>query len=97
MDIELTLDAFERYRLTNQCRIVRTGEEALDYLLGEGEYSNRNRYPLPDLILLDLKLPGISGIDVLREIKGRPAPSKEYQWWCLLPQAMRGTGRSVTR
>lgn len=72
MDVVLTLDAFQEARLRNPVHVARTGERALDYLLGLGEYQDRNQYPLPDLILLDLKLPGISGMDVLREIKGRP-------------------------
>lgn len=72
MDVVLTLDAFQEARLRNPVHVARTGEGALDYLLGRGEHQDRNQYPMPDLILLDLKLPGISGMDVLRKIKGRP-------------------------
>ena len=71
MDVELTLNAFEEHRLTNPIQVVRTGQEALDYLLGQHAYSDRERYPLPALVLLDLKLPGVSGVEVLREIKAR--------------------------
>jgi len=72
MDIELTLDAFRKYRIGNDVQVVRTGEEALDYMLGHGEYGDRGKHPIPDLVLLDLKLPGLDGIDVLKEIKQRP-------------------------
>lgn len=72
MDIELTLDAFREAHLENDIRVVTTGEEALDYLLGRSEYADRELHPLPNLILLDLKLPGISGIDVLKEVKQTP-------------------------
>ena len=69
MDIELILDAFNEARLANKIHVARDGQEALNYLFGELPYSNRQEYPLPDLILLDLKLPGIDGHDVLRQIK----------------------------
>ncbi len=72
MDIELTLDAFREARLENDIRVVTTGEAALDYLLARGDYSDRENHPIPSLVLLDLKLPGISGIDVLRTLKQTP-------------------------
>lgn len=72
MDIELTLDAFRETRLTNNVKVVKTGEEALDYLLGKGKYKNRQKYPKPHLVLLDLKLPGIDGHEVLKTIKSTP-------------------------
>jgi DNA-binding response OmpR family regulator len=71
MDVELTLDAFEKHHLANTVQVVRTGEEALDYLLGRNGFSDRKQHPLPDLVLLDLKLPGLGGVDVLREIKAQ--------------------------
>ena len=72
LDVELTLDAFQEARLGNTVHVARSGQEALDYLLGQGEYADRAAYPLPDLILLDLKLPGIDGHEVLRRVKGTP-------------------------
>ena len=72
LDIELTLDAFREMRLTHTVHVARNGQEALDYLHGQGEYTDRKAFPMPDLILLDLKLPGIDGHEVLSQIKGTP-------------------------
>ena len=72
MDIELTLDAFHEAKLVNTIYVVRSGLEALDYLFGKGKYSDRKEYPLPNLVLLDLKLPGIDRFEVLKRIKDAP-------------------------
>jgi len=72
MDVELTLDAFREARLANTISVASNGQAALDYLFGRGPYADRTTYPLPNLILLDLKLPGIDGHTVLRQIKGTP-------------------------
>jgi two-component system response regulator len=69
MDVELTLDAFRDRRSDNDIQVAPGGQEALDYLLGAGIFSNRELYPLPDLILLDLKMPVMDGHEVLRQIK----------------------------
>lgn len=72
MDVELTLDAFREAHFVNSIQVCSDGEEALNYLLGNGHFSDREQYPLPDLILLDLNLPKINGHEVLKEIKARP-------------------------
>ena len=71
-DVELTLHAFKRHNLANDVAVARDGREALDYIFATGSHAGRNAEDLPDLILLDLKLPKISGIEVLREIRGNP-------------------------
>lgn len=68
-DVELTLRAFERARLGNRIHVVRDGAEALDYLHGRGGNRHPPRVGRPQVILLDLNLPIISGLEVLRRIK----------------------------
>src|SRR6185437_15541645 len=72
MDVELTLDAFREARLSNTVQVAYTGEQALDYLFGRGAFADPDKRQIPDLILLDLKLPGISGQEVLRQVKSAP-------------------------
>lgn len=68
-DIELTLRAFKRARIKNRLQVVRDGEEALDFVFGTGPYLHRLIQPHPQLILLDLNLPKVSGLEVLRRLK----------------------------
>ena len=72
MDVELTLYAFREVRPKNVIRVARDGQAALSYLFGHGEYGDRQMHPWPDIILLDLKLPGMDGFDVLRQVKSTP-------------------------
>ncbi len=68
-DMELTLHAFRKHKLSNQIRVARDGQEALDFIFAKGVYENRDIKEHPKVILLDLKLPKISGMEVLRQIR----------------------------
>jgi len=68
-DIELTRRALLKNHITNKLIVVEDGQEALDYLFGVGEYADRGNGRLPTLVLLDLKLPKIDGLEVLRRIR----------------------------
>lgn len=71
-DEELTCDVLSRNQLLNPVIVVRDGAEALDYLFARGEYVDRDVSDLPLVVLLDLNLPKLSGIDVLRAIRADP-------------------------
>lgn len=71
-DVELTLRAFRKSDLVSTVTVVRDGVEALDYLLAMGEYASRNPEVLPDLVLLDIKLPRVDGVQVLRRLRSHP-------------------------
>jgi len=68
-DLESTLQGFRQARLTNEIHIVRDGEAAMDFLFAQGKYSSRKAEAVPQIVLLDLSLPKITGLDVLRRIK----------------------------
>ncbi len=68
-DVELTLRAFRKNNIANRTIIVQDGVEALDYLFGRGIYANRNIKEQPRIILLDLKLPKMNGLQVLEQIR----------------------------
>lgn len=68
-DEALTLRAFKKSNLSNEVVVTRDGEEALDYLFGHNQYQGRDTTQTPHLILLDLKLPKIDGLEVLRRIR----------------------------
>lgn len=61
--------AFEEARLKNPLHIVKNGQEAIDYMQGRNGFSNRAQFPLPDMIFLDLKMPGVDGFEVLAWIR----------------------------
>lgn len=71
-DEELTLLALKKNNITNEVVVARNGFEALDYLFARGEYADRDSKRLPAVILLDLNLPGLNGIEVLRQLRGNP-------------------------
>jgi two-component system response regulator len=71
MDEELTLMALKKSNILNEAVVARDGVEALDYLLGRGPYA-ASPPPLPQVVLLDLKLPKVDGLEVLRELRATP-------------------------
>jgi two-component system, response regulator len=71
-DVELTLIALRKHKLANKIHVVRDGEEALDFLFCRGHYTQRTFNGPPKVILLDLKLPKVSGLEVLKAIKSEP-------------------------
>ena len=71
-DAELTIRALKRHNLANQLFHVQDGAEALDYLFGRGKYEGRHSNAAPKVILLDLKLPKVNGLEVLRLMKEDP-------------------------
>ncbi len=68
-DVELTLRAFKLARFANPVRVMRDGAEALEYLFATGRHARKRARDLPQLVLLDLMLPGISGLEVLRRLR----------------------------
>jgi CheY-like chemotaxis protein len=71
-DVKLTLHALREENLGNTIQVARDGEEALDFLFCRGEFASRNIDDPPRVVLLDLKLPKVDGLEVLRELKGDP-------------------------
>mgnify|MGYP000848491769 FL=1 len=68
-DVELTLRAFKKCNIANEVVVARDGVEALDYLFGTGAYAGRDLSVMPAVVLLDLKLPRIDGLEVLRRLR----------------------------
>lgn len=68
-DVELTLRVLQRHNLSNRVHVVRDGQEALDFIFAAGAYAHRKIENHPKVILLDLKLPKVDGLEVLRRIK----------------------------
>src|SRR4051794_11741759 len=75
-DVVLIRKAFEKAGLTNPFQVARDGVEAISYLSGEGKFANREEFPLPWLVLLDLKMPRVGGFEVLRWIRSQPTLSR---------------------
>ncbi len=83
MDVELAVNAFREVdhrpatdgdgvEFSYSISVAMGGEEARAYVAGTGQFEDRAKYPFPDLILLDLKMPGVDGCDILKEIKSAP-------------------------
>ena len=68
----LIRQVFAKAHIPNPMHVVWNGEEAIAYLKGEGKYANREEYPLPDIFLLDLKMPRINGFEVLKWVRQQP-------------------------
>jgi CheY-like chemotaxis protein len=71
-DVLLIQRAFQKAGLRHVLKVVRDGEQAIAYLSGRGSYANRERFPHPFLVLLDLKMPGTDGFEVLRWAREEP-------------------------
>lgn len=71
-DLELTLRALKKANISNRIEVARDGVEALDFIFGEGAHLGRKIEDAPKVILLDLKLPKIDGLEVLKRVKGDP-------------------------
>lgn len=68
-DVELTLRALKKRNLANKVHVVKDGAEALEFIFGTGTYAERDINHIPKVILLDLKLPKVDGLEVLRKVK----------------------------
>jgi len=71
-DVELTLRAFRGNNILNEVIVTRDGVEALDYIFRRGKYADREDTGLPEVVLLDLKLPRLSGLEVLKAVRSDP-------------------------
>jgi CheY-like chemotaxis protein len=72
LDAEMALRALKKNKLSNKILVVSDGVEALDFIFARERFAGKGKYNLPKMILLDLKLPKINGIEVLKEIKSHP-------------------------
>lgn len=81
-DADLTVRALKKRNLSNNLVWVKDGEEALEYLFARGKYKERNAEEVPKVVILDLKMPKIDGLEVLREFV-RIGKLKIFRWLCL--------------
>ena len=68
-DIELTLRALRKHNVANSIQVIKDGEEALEYIFATGRYIERDKNERPKIILLDLKLPKVGGLEILKRLK----------------------------
>jgi CheY-like chemotaxis protein len=73
---EMVKRSFEQHKVSNEIYHVDDGQKALDYVFREGDYTDEEKYPRPHCILLDLRLPKVDGLEVLRRIKGDDSTRK---------------------
>ena len=71
-DVLLLKSALKRENINNPIQVVHDGQEGIDYLQGEGKFHDRDKYPFPSVIFTDLKMPRLSGFDVLTWLKSHP-------------------------
>jgi CheY-like chemotaxis protein len=75
-DVFLMQRAFTKSGVTSHLNVVRDGAEALAYLKGEGAFADRSKFPLPDILLLDVNMPGVDGFEVLAWVRKEPKLSR---------------------
>jgi len=72
-DVLLFMHVYRKSGISNPVQVVGDGAEAIDYLFGNGKYADRSCFPFPGLVLLDLRLPRIPGLEVLKRVRAEPA------------------------
>jgi CheY-like chemotaxis protein len=75
-DLEMSLHALRKAKIANRIQVARDGQEALDFIFCEGEFADRKMENAPKVILLDLKLPKVDGLEVLKRLKSDPKTRK---------------------
>ena len=93
-DVVLIKRAFKHAGISNPIQVVSDGEEVIQYLSGEGKYAARSEYPLPSLLLLDLKMPKMDGFEVLKWIRSQPCMSNVIVVVLTSSQEMRDVNRA---
>lgn len=86
-DIKITLRAFKKARLRNNIYVCHNGQEALDFIYHQGDYKDANQYPRPDLILMDINMPKLTGYEVLQKLKADAH-------YCMIPIIMLTSSKS---